>query len=158
MSLLAAARALQERLLQRGERLAVAESCTGGLLAEVLTRVPGSSRVFWGGWVVYDNDAKTRLLGVSPALLVKQGAVSKPCAEAMAEGVLGRAPVDWAVAITGVAGPSGGTAKKPVGLVYLAVAGPRGPRVVKKNFSGKRGEIRVQAVLAALKLLQFELS
>lgn len=103
-------------------RLALAESCTGGFVAHRLTNVPGASRVFWGGWITYDNTAKEQELGVPRAILESAGAVSEDCARAMAEGARARAGATHALAITGIAGPSGGTPEKPVGTVYIALA------------------------------------
>ncbi|HCX29625.1 MAG TPA: competence protein ComA, partial [Blastocatellia bacterium] len=102
--------------------LAVAESCTGGLIAQRLTEVPGSSKYFIEGAVTYSNDAKTRTLGVEPVLLLEHGAVSAPVAQAMAEGIRKRARTDYGLAVTGIAGPGGGSEEKPVGLVYIALS------------------------------------
>jgi len=107
------------RLSVGGYTLAVAESCTGGLIAERITEVAGSSKYFIEGVVAYSNDAKTRTLGVEPILLLEHGAVSAAVAEAMAEGVRKRAATDFGLSVTGIAGPSGGTDEKPVGLVYI---------------------------------------
>lgn len=113
------------QLLQaQGATLAVAESCTGGGLGQLLTQVPGSSSYFWGGVITYDNQVKTRLLGVAPAVLATEGAVSATVAEQMATGVRSQLGTTWALSITGIAGPGGGTAEKPVGLVYIGLAGP----------------------------------
>lgn len=108
--------------IRGGARIAVAESCTGGCVAHRLTNVPGASRTFWGGWITYDNEAKIRELQVPPAILAAHGAVSEPCARAMAEGALAKSEATHAVAITGIAGPSGGTEDKPVGTVFIALA------------------------------------
>ena len=152
---------LQERaqavgaLLQaRGARLAVAESCTGGLLAKAITDTAGASAWFERGLVVYSNAAKQELAGVPGALLVQHGAVSGPVAEALAAGLRERAPVDWTVAITGVAGPEGGSADKPVGTVWLAWAGPAGVGAERRRFSGDRDAVRRAAAAAALEGLQ----
>lgn len=149
--------ALESRLAERGETLAVAESCTGGLVAKQLTDVPGSSRVFWGGVVAYDNRAKAKLLGVSSTVLSRSGAVSAAVARAMAEGLRRRAGVHHALSITGVAGPSGGSIKKPVGLVHAAWARRDGVRHWKKLFLGNRTEIRERAARWVLDALRREL-
>ena len=137
-----------------GLRLATAESCTGGLIAAALTEVPGCSDVVDRGFVTYSNEAKRDLLGVSEALLAAPGAVSEPVARAMAEGALARSAADVAVAVTGVAGPGGGSAEKPVGLVHLAAARRGGPSLHREQRFGDLGrrEIRVLTVEAALAL------
>jgi len=135
--------------------LAVAESCTGGLVGGRLTSVPGSSAWFQGGVIAYDNAVKTRLLGVSAALLKKHGAVSEECAAAMAKGAAKAAGADMGVAITGIAGPDGGTKDKPVGLVHIAVYGPAGARRSRRHdIHGPREAVRARAAGAALALLK----
>ncbi len=134
--------------------LATAESCTGGLVAARVTSVPGSSDVFLGGVVAYANDVKTRELGVSEALLAAHGAVSPEVAEAMARGARERLGVDVAVAVTGIAGPGGGTPEKPVGLVYLHAEGPDGGIGREFSFPGDRASIRARAVVGALHLVR----
>ncbi|NER81747.1 MAG: nicotinamide-nucleotide amidohydrolase family protein, partial [Leptolyngbya sp. SIO1D8] len=115
------------QLLQaRGQTLAIAESCTGGGLGHMITAVPGSSSYFMGGIISYDNAVKVGLLGVESLTLETEGAVSGSVACQMAAGVRARLGTDWGVAITGVAGPGGGTAEKPVGLVYIGISGPDG--------------------------------
>lgn len=145
---------LARRLQGRHETLAVAESCTGGLLGAALTAVPGCSRWFRGGWIVYSNDLKIRYAGVPPALLRKWGAVSVPVAAALAAGVRRRAKADWGVGITGIAGPAGGTPAKPVGLVFIGVNSRWGGCVYRRMFQGNREHIRRQACAAALDLLR----
>jgi len=145
-----------ERLVARGERLAIAESCTGGLVAEMVTSVPGASATFDVGVVAYANEAKTGVLGVPAAVLAAHGAVSEPVARAMAEGARRRGGTTWALAVTGVAGPGGGTEEKPVGTVHLAIAGPDGTRTWARRFPGGRDRIRKTAaydVLNQLRLL-----
>ncbi len=145
-----------ERLVARAERLAIAESCTGGLVAEMVTSVPGASATFDVGVVAYANEAKTGVLGVDAAVLAAHGAVSEPVARAMAEGARRRAGTTWALAVTGVAGPGGGTEEKPVGTVHLAIAGPDGTRTWARRFPGDRDRIRKTAaydVLNQLRLL-----
>jgi nicotinamide-nucleotide amidase len=134
--------------------LAVAESCTGGLLAQRVTEVPGSSKYFIEGVVTYSNDAKTRALGVEPILLLEHGAVSAPVAEAMAEGIRKRADTDFGLAITGIAGPGGGSEEKPVGLVYIALASESGTEHRKLSIPGDRHLVRWRASQAALDLLR----
>jgi nicotinamide-nucleotide amidase len=143
-----------ERLAERGSTLAVAESCTGGLLAERLTRVPGSSRYFLGGAVVYANQVKSGILGVPAALIEEHGAVSGPVARAMAEGCRRAFGADFALAVTGIAGPDGATPGKPVGTVFQAVAGPEGTEQRRLRFPGDRERIRAYAAQAALEILR----
>jgi nicotinamide-nucleotide amidase len=138
----------------RAWRVAVAESCTGGLLAASLTEIAGSSDVFERGFVTYSNAAKTELLGVDAALLERHGAVSAEVAAAMAAGALARAPVELAVAITGIAGPGGGSDAKPVGLVWFGLAAQGAPpRAERRLFAGDRAAIRAAAAAHALGLL-----
>ncbi len=138
----------------RGWRLAVAESCTAGLVGERITRIPGSSDYFWGGVIAYENAAKVALLGVPREVLESHGAVSEPAALAMARGVRERAGVEVGAAVTGIAGPSGGTAQKPVGTVWIAVSTPAGERTVHRRFPGDRGLVRARAAQAALDLVR----
>jgi nicotinamide-nucleotide amidase len=146
--------AVVRHLARRRETLTTAESCTGGLLAGAITSVPGSSEVFREGVVVYSNEAKTARLGVPEALLAEHGAVSEPVAVAMARGARERAGADHALAITGIAGPSGGTPDKPAGTVCLAVAGPDGERALTRRWTGTREEVRGRSVNLALELLR----
>lgn len=140
----------------RSVKVAVAESCTGGLLGARITAIPGSSDVFLGGVLAYDNSVKIEQLGVDASLLAAHGAVSEPVAVAMAQGVRTRLSSDVGVSITGVAGPSGGTPGKPVGTVWIAIDGSA-PRVVGLRLIGDRTEIRQRAVQAALDLLRRQL-
>jgi nicotinamide-nucleotide amidase len=143
-----------EALVAAKFSVATAESCTGGLVAGALTAIPGSSAVVYGGFVTYANTAKTAMLGVTARLIRDYGAVSAQVARAMADGARNKAHVDLAVAITGVAGPDGGTDKKPVGLVYLACATHEGTKVIEKRFGALgRDEVRQAATLEALKLV-----
>jgi len=141
-------------LTAKRRTLACAESCSGGLLAHRLTNVPGSSAYFLAGIVAYGNAAKTDLLGVPRSLLLRHGAVSAPVARAMAAGARRRAKATYGVGITGIAGPTGGTAKKPVGLVYIALAGPGRVEVRKHLFFGGRKEVKFQSSQRALDLLR----
>jgi len=141
-------------LQMRGMTLAVAESCTGGLLAERITSLSGSSRYFLGGAVVYSNELKTQFANVPKALIDKRGAVSREVAAAMAEGIRKRCLSSYGVGITGVAGPTGGTEQKPVGLVYVALAGDEGTQVVERNFPGDRKRIRTFATQQALEMIR----
>jgi len=143
--------ALAERLRKRGWFCATAESCTGGGVAHVLTAVAGSSEWFERGFVVYSNSAKHELLGVSTQMISRYGAVSEPVAQAMAEGTLRASRAATAVAITGIAGPAGGTAEKPVGTVVFAWAAAFGQtRVETRHFPGDRSEIRARSVRHAI--------
>jgi len=141
---------------ERRLKLATAESCTGGLVAGLLTEVPGSSAVVERGFVVYSNLAKQEMLSVPEATLVQWGAVSAETARAMAEGALAHSLADLAVAITGIAGPDGGTAEKPVGLVHFAAARRGAPiHGVDRRFGPlSRGAIRLAAVETALEMLE----
>jgi nicotinamide-nucleotide amidase len=139
---------------EQGVTLATAESCTGGLVASRLTSVSGSSDVFRGGVVAYSNDVKAAELGVPRGVLEEHGAVSAETAKAMAEGARERLGADLAVAVTGVAGPGGGTEEKPVGLVYLHAAGPFGEAARKTDLPGDREMVRGRATAAALHLLR----
>ncbi|MBI2885299.1 MAG: competence/damage-inducible protein A [Candidatus Omnitrophica bacterium] len=139
-----------ESLVRHRATVAIAESCTGGLVSTVLTEVPGSSRYVTLSVVAYHNQAKIHVLGVAPALLARHGAVSAPVARAMAEGARRLSGSTFGVSVTGIAGPGGGTADKPVGLVYLAWAGPQGTQVARKFFYGDRAGIRRQAAQLAL--------
>jgi nicotinamide-nucleotide amidase len=134
--------------------LAVAESCSGGMLAKVLTDIPGSSDYFFGGVVAYRNAIKNALLQVPEEMLHRHGAVSREVALAMAEGVRKAAQSTWGIGITGIAGPSGGTPAKPVGLVYIGLAGPRTRKAIELRLRGTRDAIRQRAVIAALDMLR----
>jgi len=146
-----------ERLSQAGKTLAVAESCTGGLLAKLITDVPGSSRYFLCGWVAYSNEAKSRQLGVLPALLETHGAVSEQVAVAMAQGARYKAGADFAVGITGIAGPEGGTEHTPVGFVYIAVSSRDSTDISRHRFPHDRSSVRLRAAQTALNLLRLKL-
>jgi nicotinamide-nucleotide amidase len=146
--------ALLERYRKAGRRLATAESCTGGMVSARLTEIAGSSDVVERGFVVYSNESKVELLGVSAEQLGHYGAVSVQVARAMAEGALARSRADVAISITGIAGPGGATAGKPVGLVYLGVASKgRETRVERQHFTGDRAAVRAAALGRALELL-----
>lgn len=140
-------------LRARKQTLATAESCTGGLVGAALTSLPGSSAWYLGGVVAYANDLKLRLLGVAPELLAARGAVSLETATAMAAGARAATGADFAVSVTGIAGPAGGTKEKPVGLAYIGVAAPHGTAAFRHRFSGSRADVRAAAVEAALRHL-----
>lgn len=143
--------AIASRLTAQGQRLAVAESCTGGLIAEWLTDRAGSSAWFDCGLVTYSNAAKHTLLGVPQDTLDQHGAVSGPVVLAMTQGLLARAPVDWTLAVSGIAGPDGGSAQKPVGTVWIGWAGRvAAPGCSRFLFRGDRSEVRRQSAMAAL--------
>jgi nicotinamide-nucleotide amidase len=147
--------AVVKLLTDRKATLAIAESCTGGYLAHRITNVPGASAVFLSGWVTYSNEAKTRMLGVDPALIEKHGAVSKQVVQAMAEGARATAQSDFALATTGIAGPSGGTEDKPVGTVFIALAAKDRPVSVQKRFfPDDRPTFKELTTEAALEMLR----
>lgn len=145
-----------DRFRNAGKRIATAESCTGGLIAAVLTAIPGSSHAFERGFVTYSNDAKSEAIGVPSELVEEHGAVSAPVAASMAQGALEHSRADAAVAVTGIAGPDGGSEAKPVGLVFIAVASREeaGAYVEEFRFGPRtREEIRNETVKAALEML-----
>lgn len=151
------AQSVLEACRARGWRAAAAESCTGGLLAAALTAIAGSSDVVERGFVTYSNEAKSELLGVPPELIAEHGAVSEETAAAMARGVVARAPVDIAISVTGIAGPGGATATKPVGLVVIGLARRDGScRTERRVFPGDRAAVRERALHMALGLLEAE--
>ena len=144
---------LVERLDKLGQTCGTAESCTGGGIGSAITAVPGSSAVFMGGIISYDNSVKQSVLGVSPKTLATAGAVSPETAEQMALGARNVLKVDYAVSVTGIAGPGGGSAEKPVGLVWFGIATPNGVKTEKHIFPGDRAEVRAAAVEHALSML-----
>jgi nicotinamide-nucleotide amidase len=152
----AAARRVVELCVARKLTVGTAESCTGGLVAGALTEIAGSSAAVLCGFVTYSNDAKHDMLDVPIATLERHGAVSRQTAEAMAEGALNNSAADLAVAITGIAGPGGGSAEKPVGLVQFAAARRNGPRLVREERFGDigRSQVRGRSVLVALAMLE----
>lgn len=150
--------AIGQALLARGEWLALAESCTGGLIAKQVTDIAGSSRWFERGLVTYSNRAKQELLSVSEALLIEHGAVSEQCARAMVEGLLRNCPADWGVAVTGIAGPDGGSADKPVGTVWVALLRRGGVAEARQHrFEGDREAVREQTARVSLQWLREKL-
>ncbi len=142
--------ALADRLRSRGWQMAAAESCTGGLIAAACTSVAGSSDWFERGFVTYSNEAKAQMLGVAPVLIAAHGAVSEAVAHAMVEGALQHAPVQLAVAVTGIAGPGGAVPGKPVGTVWLAWGTPAGVMAQRLQLPGDRSAVRAATVHAAL--------
>jgi PncC family amidohydrolase len=152
-TLVALAERLQGVCLGRRLTVGVAESCTGGLVAETITAVPGASAYFRGGVVAYADTVKTAVLGVAPDVLAAHGAVSAQVARAMADGCLSAVGAALAVAVTGIAGPSGGSAAKPVGLTYLGLAGAGPTEVRRFVFAGGREAIRTSAAQQALEWL-----
>jgi nicotinamide-nucleotide amidase len=148
------ARKLIESSVAQKRMIVTAESCTGGLIAAALTEIAGASNVFERGFVTYSNEAKTDLLGIAPGLIEQHGAVSAEVAEAMAQSALAHSKAHFAVSATGIAGPGGGTAAKPVGLVFIGLANRSGLAFhYKCLFKGDRDDVRLQAVREALKLL-----
>jgi nicotinamide-nucleotide amidase len=151
------AQAVLETCRARNWRLATAESCTGGLVAGALTAIAGSSDVVERGFVTYSNEAKSESLGVPPEIITAHGAVSAETAAAMAQGAIARAPVDLAISVTGIAGPVGATATKPVGLVLFGLARREGAcRTERRVFAGNRTAVRQAALQEALGLLEAE--
>lgn len=147
-----------ERLTKRKETAASAESCSGGLIAHRITNVAGSSAYFQGGVVTYSNQAKCDLLGVKKESILSEGAVSETVARQMAEGARTRFSADWGIGVTGIAGPAGGTPEKPVGLVYIAVAGKAGTSAQRCMFTGTRESIKAQTADTALKMVLEQLA
>ena len=144
---------LVKALIEKRLTCATAESCTGGGVGYAITGVAGASAVFWGGIISYDNSVKRGVLGVPEEVLLTKGAVSPECAAAMAEGARRRLNTDLAVSITGIAGPGGGSAGKPVGLIWFGLASKTDTITVKKMFSGDREAVRTAAIEHALALL-----
>lgn len=142
-----------EQLRSLAKTLAVAESCTGGLIGHLLTEVPGSSDYFIGGLISYSNQVKSEQLGVAQATLEAHGAVSVQTAEAMAAGVRQLLRTDYGLAVTGIAGPSGGSAQKPVGLTWIGLSAASGRVAERYRFEGDRSQVKAQAAAAALNLL-----
>ena len=145
---------LVAKLKERGLTCVTAESCTGGCVGGAITAVPGSSAVFLGGVISYANEVKRDVLGVPQEILATHGAVSSECAERMAAGARALLKSDLAVSLTGIAGPDGGSAEKPVGLVWFGLATKDGVRTEKMVFDGDRAAVRAQAVVHALGLLR----
>jgi nicotinamide-nucleotide amidase len=155
-ALLSLAKTVLDEARAKKLRIATAESCTGGLIAGLLTEIPGSSDVLDRGFVVYSNDAKTEMLGVPRALIDASGAVSQDVARALAEGAVAHSHAQLAVAVTGIAGPGGGSAEKPVGLVYFAAHRKGGATLHEEHRFGDIGrtQVRLKTVEAALELLR----
>jgi nicotinamide-nucleotide amidase len=146
--------AVGKLLLKNKLTLSVAESCTGGLIANRITNIPGSSRYFKMGVITYSNESKVSELDVSNELIDRHGAVSRQVALAMAKGLLKRSRSDYALSVTGIAGPTGGTKQKPIGLVYIALASWKKLISIERHFLGNRLDIKLQASTAALDLLR----
>jgi nicotinamide-nucleotide amidase len=154
-AMMAEAEATLRHLRDRGLMCATAESCTGGLIAGLLTAVPGSSDVVERGFVTYSNRAKQEMLGVPEATIAEHGAVSRQTAQAMVRGALSESAAQVGVAVTGVAGPGGGSAEKPVGLVFIAAAGAAGVTIAEHRFGPlSRDAIREATVMAALRMMR----
>lgn len=151
------AEAVADKLTKQKKTIATAESCTGGLLAKLLTDIPGSSAYFTQGWVTYSNDAKIRELSIPPELIEKFGAVSKETAQAIAISARDKAQTSYAIGITGIAGPTGGTRQKPLGLVYISIADEKLSKTERFIFSHDRASIRNRAANTALNMLRLRL-
>jgi nicotinamide-nucleotide amidase len=155
---LSLAEVVGQMLVEKKQTVCTAESCTGGLIAKTITDIPGSSRYFLQGWVTYSNESKNSQLGVDKNLIEKFGAVSSEVATAMSEGARKNSGSDYAIAVTGIAGPGGGTEQKPVGLVYISIAGPKGTKTDKFLFGDRnRDFIRLRTSQVALNLLRLNL-
>jgi len=141
-------------LKRKKQTISFAESCTGGRIASAFTAISGASAVLNGSVVSYANEIKSKWLGVNEETLIKHGAVSQECVQEMLDGILKMASSDYAIAVSGIAGPTGGTAKKPVGTVYIGVASNDKKEVTKHHFTGSRTDIQAQATLRAIELLQ----
>src|SRR4030042_9954 len=152
------AQVVGEKLSQQGKTIAVAESCTGGLLAKLLTDIPGSSKYLTYGWITYSNQAKIGELGVPADMIQEYGAVSEQVARAMAIGARKKAGTDYAISITGIAGPTGGTEQKPIGLVYISVDSENGCDTRRCLFFGNRRFIRLRAARTVLNILRLKLN
>jgi len=158
-TLITEASALLAAMEKKGLKLATAESCTGGLISSLFTDIAGSSSVFDRGFISYSYESKTDQLAVDAKLILEQGAVSEDVVSAMVRGALKNSLADFAIAVTGIAGPGGGTAQKPVGLVYIAVAGKAGYfKAERCQFAGGRSQVRVSTVAHALTMLKTALS
>lgn len=153
MDLASLAQRLQDLAIAQGVSVGTAESCTGGLIGHTLTEIAGSSDYYRGGVISYSNELKADLLDVPAPMLDEHGAVSEPVALAMARGARARLGIDYAVSVTGVAGPGGGTAAKPVGLTWVGVAGPDGERARRHQWDGDRSANKRASAAAALVLL-----
>jgi len=151
-------RAIHQRMTDLGLTLATAESCTGGLIAHRITNVPGASDFFLGAVVAYSNEAKARLLGVDAEAIAAHGAVSEVVARQMAEGARARFGADVGIGVTGIAGPGGGTPEKPVGLVFICLAGKGKTIVARNEFSGSREEIKRRSAEKGLGMVRESLS
>jgi nicotinamide-nucleotide amidase len=143
--------------MKRGDTVALAESCTGGRLSAMITDIPGASKIFTEGFVTYSNEAKMRSLGVTEDVLKAHGAVSDECARQMAEGARKATGAAWALSVTGIAGPDGGTEEKPVGTVFIGLAGPNGTTAQRFQFVGDRSWNRTLSCQSALNMLRLEL-
>ncbi|MEK7817148.1 MAG: CinA family protein [Actinomycetota bacterium] len=150
--------AIAREMTARGQTLAVAESCTGGMLGAAITETPGASEFFRGAVIAYHDDVKRQLLKVRREALEEVGAVSEPVAQQMALGVRAALDADYGIGITGIAGPGGASTEKPVGLVFICVSSEAGDIVCKYNFAGDRDAVRQQAVATALELMQEKLA
>ena len=151
------AEVVAEKLARQKKTVAVAESCTGGVLAKLLTDIPGASRYFVSGWVTYSNGAKISELGIEAELIDEHGAISERVADAMAQAARKKAGTDFAIGVTGIAGPAGGSEQKPVGLVYIAVDSDSGCKSEHFVFCGDRESIRLRAAQTALNMLRLRL-